>query len=735
MRSLFDMRRYHAYRFDFPTCKDCRMPHVYTMFEDVPDDILFRILSSLSFQDLARLQSTSIHLVAKVSQMIYDKCCGLLESFNVEKHDLPIFFELLEDRGCIIRRPPHALALDLVEKLGFSLVEEGMSATKVCEALGFRFFGDNSPHFAKLEKPGVNGGSKKEVFVVGTWPEGASAVGVLTEFPTTMLMNFISGDGFYSLYPGLTSAGKGYLNLPLDVDLDEVVVPVLGHLKEAGFQILPDPKDAIGSHHCGVHPYCPGAPRRFPGPPTLRADFHCLRELHLPVGSSLDPSVTGLRPNVVFMSRVERKQLSMPIRVATHLKAMGPEAEALLLLNALSLGLFCELEPSMVSRRVFVLSALLSIAFEVNAVPSTWVPAAQRRQAGQVITQCTVPGTVAMTFDDGPYEYTKEIVDLLKSYDATATFFFSEPRFSQSQNAKSNPLVQFADGNNYDCIYDYASSQRVKYVYKNGMHVASHTWSHGDLASMDSRHIHQEMYRLEKALMKIVGVTPAFMRPPYGSYNSYVLDAAYMRGQAVVMWDFDSEDSMGATPEESIRSYEQKIGEHPGTMLLLNHETYGTTARQVLPAILPQLKEAGYRIVDVATCLGLPQYQEVTTPSPRDLWTKTAKASFVLPHFSLRTSMFETSPRGNPKGSISDAEVNQRPVITVDGSMILESPFSEHLKSNYIPSYQETPVIRQILCEQDAIIRDLDVEYQDIEEAVSKLYERQRQILSKTRPS
>ncbi|KAJ3541372.1 hypothetical protein NMY22_g3910 [Coprinellus aureogranulatus] len=350
---------------------------------------------------------------------------------------------------------------------------------------------------------------------------------------------------------------------------------------------------------------------------------------------------------------------------------------------------------AMVSGSLFILSTLLSIAFQVNAVPSTWVPAAQRRQAGQVITQCTVPGTVAMTFDDGPYEYTKEIVDLLKSYDATATFFFN--------------------GNNYDCVYDYASSQRVKYVYKNGMHVASHTWSHGDLASMDSRH----------------RVTPAFMRPPYGSYNSYVLDAAYMRGQAVVMWDFDSEDSMGATPEESIRSYEQKIGEHPSTMLLLNHETYGTTARQVLPAILPQLKEAGYRIVDVATCLGLPQYQEVTTPSPRDLWTKTAKASFVLPHFRSRTPMFKTYPRGNPKGSISDAEVNKRPVITVDGSMTLESPFSEHLKSNYIPSCQETPVIRQILREQDAIIRDLDVEYQDIEEAVSKLYERQRQILSK----
>lgn len=39
--------------------------------------------------------------------------------------------------------------------------------------------------------------------------------------------------------------------------------------------------------------------------------------------------------------------------------------------------------------------------------------------------------------------------------------------------------------------------------------------------------------------MRITGAMPAFMRPPYGSYNQMVLDASGIRGQGVVVWDFE----------------------------------------------------------------------------------------------------------------------------------------------------------------------------------------------------
>lgn len=39
---------------------------------------------------------------------------------------------------------------------------------------------------------------------------------------------------------------------------------------------------------------------------------------------------------------------------------------------------------------------------------------------------------------------------------------------------------------------------------------------------------------------------------------------------------FSSEDSIGATPAQSKALYDQIIGQHPSTILALNHEVYGT---------------------------------------------------------------------------------------------------------------------------------------------------------------
>ena len=42
---------------------------------------------------------------------------------------------------------------------------------------------------------------------------------------------------------------------------------------------------------------------------------------------------------------------------------------------------------------------------------------------GVMIQQCTQPGVIALTFDDGPYIYTPTLLDILSEYNAHATFF------------------------------------------------------------------------------------------------------------------------------------------------------------------------------------------------------------------------------------------------------------------------------------------------------------------------
>ncbi|KAJ3526940.1 hypothetical protein NMY22_g9971 [Coprinellus aureogranulatus] len=283
MQDLLSMRRSRPAPYsDYPDCKYCDVAHAKTPFDGVPNDVLLYLFSFFSLQDFACFRAANIHHTHVVSEFIYNQCCGLLESFHIDKDDIHDFssFWSTTRLTIITEGHPGPFALELVERFGFKLVEEGRSARKVCDELGFRFFGGSSPHFARLESRGEGErGPKKEILLVGTLEYGVSVVGVLTEFPTTLLMNFIAGDGYYSLYPKLTSAAKGYLNIPLDVDPSDIAIPVIEHLIGLHFEIAPDPVRIIdiGTHKCGINPSCPASPRLFPGPPMFHADFQYFR--------------------------------------------------------------------------------------------------------------------------------------------------------------------------------------------------------------------------------------------------------------------------------------------------------------------------------------------------------------------------------------------------------------------------------------------------------------------------
>jgi len=72
---------------------------------------------------------------------------------------------------------------------------------------------------------------------------------------------------------------------------------------------------------------------------------------------------------------------------------------------------------------------------------------------GAIISDCVVPNSVAMTFDDGPAAYTDQLLNTLKSRGHKATFF--------------------VNGDNYSKIGDYAST--VKRMVAEGHQIGSHT--------------------------------------------------------------------------------------------------------------------------------------------------------------------------------------------------------------------------------------------------------------------
>jgi len=243
--------------------------------------------------------------------------------------------------------------------------------------------------------------------------------------------------------------------------------------------------------------------------------------------------------------------------------------------------------------------SFLTFAF---AIVASALPA-QKRSMAQVVTKCTVPNTVALTFDDGPSHYLNVISQALLDAGAKGTFFFN--------------------GQNEDCIYSQEGSARVKYAYDRGHQIASHTWNHAHLSAIRNRtELESQFEQVIQALRKIAGVSPAFMRPPYGEYNDQVLEVASKYGQTVAIWDFDSGDSVGSSAADSKNKYDVIAKRHLSTLLALNHEIYSSTAFEVVPHAIKALQSAGYKLVTLAECLGRQPYQHIGDPAKRDkTWT------------------------------------------------------------------------------------------------------------------
>jgi peptidoglycan/xylan/chitin deacetylase (PgdA/CDA1 family) len=123
--------------------------------------------------------------------------------------------------------------------------------------------------------------------------------------------------------------------------------------------------------------------------------------------------------------------------------------------------------------------------------------------AGADIYDCSVAGDIALTFDDGPDQYTDYMLGVLANYSAKATFFITG-----INNAKGE----------IDTTAAWVTV--IQKMYAAGHQLASHTWSHPDLSTLSEWARRDEMYKLEMAMRNIVGFFPTYMRPPYSSCNS-----------------------------------------------------------------------------------------------------------------------------------------------------------------------------------------------------------------------
>ncbi|KAI9634618.1 carbohydrate deacetylase [Dioszegia hungarica] len=245
---------------------------------------------------------------------------------------------------------------------------------------------------------------------------------------------------------------------------------------------------------------------------------------------------------------------------------------------------------------MLALTALALVPLLAFAAPT------ERQNGLTVVNNCYNSGQVALTFDDGPNNREGDIANALNSVGAKGTFFFN--------------------GNNYGCIYDHA--QTLRDLNAQGHTLGSHTWSHPDLTKLEEWQIHQELEKVETAFIKILGLKPRYFRPPYGSYNDRVLNVLAQRGyKKAFIWSDVTGDALGDSLDKQKSVLNDVANQYPAPKMVLSHSVIDSAVDATWYGV-SRLRDAGYQMVAVDTCLGNSgewPYEYVGQPEqPNDSW-------------------------------------------------------------------------------------------------------------------
>ncbi|OAL47099.1 glycoside hydrolase/deacetylase [Pyrenochaeta sp. DS3sAY3a] len=231
---------------------------------------------------------------------------------------------------------------------------------------------------------------------------------------------------------------------------------------------------------------------------------------------------------------------------------------------------------------------------------------------GAGIYGCTKPGTVAITYDDGPYIYTNQVLDQFASYGFKATFFVTG--------------INIGKG-----AIDTTSSWStvIKRMVAEGHQVASHTWSHQDLSAITDAQRYDQMVKNEMAIRNIIGKYPTYMRPPYSSCNAACQTVLRNLGYVISYFDLDTDDYNQLSNIQVAKDNFKRIldqtpgGPTSGDRLAIAHDIHQQTALSLTGYMLEYLRSKGYRGVTMGECMGEPESnwyrtsgETGTTPNP-----------------------------------------------------------------------------------------------------------------------
>jgi peptidoglycan/xylan/chitin deacetylase (PgdA/CDA1 family) len=173
---------------------------------------------------------------------------------------------------------------------------------------------------------------------------------------------------------------------------------------------------------------------------------------------------------------------------------------------------------------------------------------------------------VALTFDDGPTEYTPQFLDLLKENQIKATFFCIGKQIEK-----------------YPEIF--------KRIIAEGHTIGNHTLSHSNSTGfLSTSKMVEEIQKCDEIMHSVGSITTDLYRPPFGVTNPNIAKAITKTGKKSIGWNVRSLDTITDDEKKIYRRVTKTM--KPGSIILL-HDTSEKTYR-VLIDLLVFLKNKKY---------------------------------------------------------------------------------------------------------------------------------------------
>ncbi|MEH6535272.1 MAG: polysaccharide deacetylase family protein [Psychroserpens sp.] len=188
---------------------------------------------------------------------------------------------------------------------------------------------------------------------------------------------------------------------------------------------------------------------------------------------------------------------------------------------------------------------------------------------------------VAITFDDGPnIKYTPQILELLKSHQAKATFFCI------GKHVEKHPNI-------------------IKNIVNDGHTIGNHSYFHSNYFDFYRKQkIVNEIEKTNNLVETIIGKKMTLFRPPFGITNPSIARALKQTKHKVIGWDIRSLDTVKNDEQKILNRIIKKIS--PGSVILL-HDSKEITV-SVLEQLLLFLQENGYQSITIDTLFNIEAY-------------------------------------------------------------------------------------------------------------------------------